>query len=75
MKGTFIIMKFTCEKPLLLAAILTSSRAAVAKSPIPLLEGLLLEVEDNFIRLPSVSNKKLDNTGKVLLDETTGKII
>ena len=44
-------MKFTCEKPLLLSAILTASRAAVTKSPIPLLEGLLLEVDDDNIKL------------------------
>jgi len=44
-------MKFTCEKPLLLSAILTASRAAVTKSPIPLLEGLLLEVENDNVRI------------------------
>jgi len=44
-------MKFTCEKPLLLGAILTASRAAVAKSPIPLLEGLLLEAEDDNVKI------------------------
>ena len=44
-------MKFTCEKLLLLTAILTSSRATVTKSPIQLLEGLLLEVEDDFVRI------------------------
>jgi len=44
-------MKFTCEKPLLLAAILTASRAAVAKSPIPLLEGLLLEADDDNVKI------------------------
>jgi DNA polymerase-3 subunit beta len=44
-------MKFTCEKLLLLNAILTASRAAVAKSPIPLLEGLLLEAEDENVMI------------------------
>jgi len=44
-------MKFTCEKFLLLSAILTASRAAVTKSPIPLLEGLLLEVEEDKVKL------------------------
>jgi len=44
-------MKFTCEKLLLLSAILTASRAAVTKSPIPLLEGLLLEVENDNVKL------------------------
>jgi len=51
MERKHIIMKFTCEKPLLLAAILTASRAAVTKSPIPLLEGLLLEAEDDNVRI------------------------
>jgi len=36
-------MKFTCEKLLLLAAILTASRAVSSKSPVPVLEGLLIE--------------------------------
>ena len=44
-------MKITCEKLLLLAAILTASRAAVAKSPIPLLEGLLLETEGENVKI------------------------
>jgi len=44
-------MKLTCEKLLLLAAILTASRAAATKSPVPLLEGLLLEAEENEIRV------------------------
>lgn len=37
-------MKFTCEKYILQNAIVTASRAASAKSPIPALEGLLIEV-------------------------------
>ena len=44
-------MKFTCEKYLLLAAILTASRAAASKSPVPLLEGLLLEAEEDNIKI------------------------
>jgi len=44
-------MKFTCEKSLLLSAIVTATRAAVAKSPIPLLEGLLLEVENHNVKI------------------------
>jgi len=44
-------MKFTCEKNLLLTSILTAARAAVAKSPIPLLEGLLLEAEDDRVKI------------------------
>ena len=44
-------MKFTCEKYTLLIAILTASRAAVTKSPVPLLEGLLLEASEEEIRI------------------------
>ena len=36
-------MKFSCEKYLLLAAVNTAGRCAAAKSPIPALEGLLIE--------------------------------
>ena len=36
-------MKFTCEKYLLQQAVNTAARAAAAKSPIPALEGLLIE--------------------------------
>ena len=36
-------MKFSCEKHLLQNAVVTASRAAASKSPIPALEGLLLQ--------------------------------
>ncbi len=36
-------MKFSCEKSLLQAAVTTASRCAAAKSPIPALEGLLIQ--------------------------------
>ena len=38
-------MKFSCEKALLLPAIVTSSRATAPKSSIPALEGILLECD------------------------------
>ena len=38
-------MKFTCEKGLLQAACATASRATASKSPIPALEGLLIEAK------------------------------
>ena len=44
-------MKFKCEKYLLLAAILTASRAAATKSPIVLLEGLLIETKEEGIKI------------------------
>ena len=44
-------MKFSCEKLQLLLAILTASRAVATKSPVPLLDGLLLETEGENIRI------------------------
>jgi len=44
-------MKFSCEKLLLLAAILTSMRGTATKSPVPLLEGLLIEASEESIRI------------------------
>lgn len=41
-------MKLTCEKYLLQAAAAVCSRASAAKSPIPALEGLLLEAGNNL---------------------------
>lgn len=41
-------MKFACEKYLLLSAIGTASKAASGKSPIPALEGLLVEAENEI---------------------------
>jgi len=70
-------MKFTCEKPLLLSAILTASRAAVTKSPIPLLEGLLLEAGDDNVRITGYDLKtgivtnvpaEVENTGGIVLN-------
>lgn len=44
-------MKFSCNKDVLLEAILTTSRASSAKSTIPALEGLLLELENSSLSL------------------------
>ena len=44
-------MKFSCEKYLLLTAILTAARAAATKSPVVLLEGLLIEASDESVRI------------------------
>lgn len=41
-------MKFSCEKHLLQSAVATCSRAAAAKSPIPTLEGVLLEAGEHL---------------------------
>ena len=50
-------MKFSCEKLLLLTAILTSMRAAATKSPIPLLEGLLIEAFEDSVKISGYDNK------------------
>ena len=39
-------MKFTCEKGFLVNAVNTASRAALAKSAVPSLEGLLIEADE-----------------------------
>ena len=44
-------MKFTCEKSHLLNAISIASRAAAAKSPVQMLEGLLIEAIDDEIKV------------------------
>ena len=44
-------MEFICEKYLLLAAILTASHAAATKSPVQVLEGLLIEAEGESVKI------------------------
>ena len=69
-------MKFTCEKYLLLVAILTASRAAAAKSPVPLLEGLLLEAEDEFVRISGYDLKTgIVTTVPAEVEETGGIVL
>lgn len=50
-------MKFTCEKYLLQNAIATAARAAAPKSPIPALEGLLIEAGSQ-VRITGYDLKK-----------------
>ena len=50
-------MKFTCEKYLLTSAVSIASRASASKSPIPALEGLLIEA-GNDIRITGYDLKK-----------------
>ena len=78
-------MEFTCEKYLLLAAILTASRAVAAKSAVPLLEGLLLETGEDSIRISgfdlktgiitTVPAEVVDTGGIVLNARLFGEII
>lgn len=50
-------MKISCEKHILQAAVAVSSRAAASKSPIPALEGILLEA-GNDLRVTGYNLKK-----------------
>ena len=50
-------MKFTCEKYLLSLAVATAGRAAASKSPIPAMEGLLIEAGHN-VRVTGYDLKK-----------------
>jgi len=56
-------MKFTCEKYLLSLAVATAGRAAASKSPIPALEGLLLEAGQSGVRVTGFDLKKGIYTG------------
>lgn len=51
-------MKFSCDKEILLAAITTASRATAAKSPIPALEGILIEAGTASVRFTGYDLKK-----------------
>ena len=51
-------MKFTCEKSLLQAAVNISSKASSPRSPIPALEGLLLEAGQGGLKLTGYDLKK-----------------
>jgi len=70
-------MKFTCEKLLLLSAILTASRGAATKSPVSLLEGLLLETDEETVRISGYDLKtgivttvgaEIEQAGEVVLN-------
>ena len=51
-------MKFTCERSELQAAVAIAARAASAKSPIPALEGILIETGVDVIKLTGYDLKK-----------------
>lgn len=51
-------MKFTCSRSVLLAAINTAAKAASAKSPIPALEGILIEAGMGNVKLTGYDLKK-----------------
>lgn len=58
-------MKFSCQKELLLDAVLTTSKAAAVKTTIPALEGLLLELKGNKL---SITGYNLDIGIKTTID-------
>ena len=68
-------MKFTCERLSLLSATLTASRAAASKSPVPLLEGLLVEVEEENVRISGYDLKTGIVTSVSAEVEETGGIV
>ena len=75
-KGMVINMKFICEKYLLLAAILTASRAVAAKSPVPLLEGLLIEANEEDVRISGFDLKTgIITTVPAEVSETGGIVL
>ena len=51
-------MKFNCAKSELQAAVAVASKAASAKSPIPALEGILIEASPDSVRLTGYDLKK-----------------
>ena len=67
-------MKFSCEKYLLQSACSTAARAAAGKSPIPALEGLLIQAEEN-IRITGYDLKKGIYTGLEAQVEDKGAVV
>ena len=78
-------MKFACEKLHLLNAISIASRAAATKSPVQMLEGLLIEAEEEQIKITGYDLKTgivttlpadiTENGGTVLNARLLGEII
>ena len=69
-------MKFICEKYLLLVAILTASHAAASKSPVQVLEGLLIEAEGESIKISGYDLKTgIVTTLPAEVDEAGGLVL
>ena len=68
-------MKFTCEKYSLLTAIMIASRAAATKSPIVSLEGLLIETDEDNIKISGFDLKAGIITTVAAEIESTGGIV
>ncbi len=68
-------MKFVCDRPSLSEALLNVSRAVEAKSTIPALEGVLLEVQGNTLSLTGY-NLEMGMTTKLSVSEAEeGRIV
>ena len=67
-------MKFTCEKSLLQQAVAIASRCAASKSPIPALEGLLIEAGQD-VRITGYDLKKGIYTSFPADVESSGAIV
>ena len=78
-------MEFICEKYMLLIAILTASHAAASKSPVQVLEGLLIEAGEENVKISGYDLKtgivtkvpaEVEETGGVVLNaKLFGEII
>ncbi len=68
-------MKFSCEKNILLNGLLTASRAVTNKSAMPLLEGLLINAEDNTLTITGYDlSMGIRTTAEINITEP-GKIV
>ena len=68
-------MNFSCEKSELLCAINTASRAAAAKSPMPALEGILVEAGTESVRFTGYDLKKGIHTDAAAEVKEPGSIV
>ena len=68
-------MEFICEKYLLLVAILTASHAAASKSPVQVLEGLLIEAGEESVKISGYDLKTGIVTTVPAEVETTGGVV
>ncbi len=68
-------MKFTCDRQLLSSAALNASRAVVAKSSVPALEGLLIKTSNNAVSITGYDLEKGITTGIAATVENPGTIV
>lgn len=68
-------MKFSCNKDIFLEAVLTTSKAASAKSTIPALEGILMELSNNELSLTGYNLEIGIKTSVSVVNGEDGSII